>query len=156
MKKFVLILFLGIVIIACNKKTVPSKTVADSGTVNNSATTTNSIEKPYTVDTTAKATIVTGKALVVINGDGQILTPLEKLPAYEHLTPNYSQIARAFTPAQKANLNLRFKTIPPKVLYVPNIYTQHSLKGVYSIYKKKFWYWKKADGLFYLDEAYYK
>ncbi len=96
------------------------------------------------------------KAMVVIDGDGSIKTPANLLPVEANIKADFSKIARAFTPAQKANLNYRYKTIPPKVIYVSDVYTQKSAKGIYCIYKKKFWYWKKADGLFYLDESFYK
>ncbi|MDB5231458.1 MAG: hypothetical protein JWN76_2263 [Chitinophagaceae bacterium] len=63
--------------------------------------------------------------------------------------------ARAFTNAQRKNLVGRFKTVPPRVLFVPSNYVKTSNRGEYYILKDKFWYWKKSDGYFYLDETYY-
>jgi len=94
--------------------------------------------------------------MIVIDGYGKILTPKAKLPPGSNVKADYSQIARSFTPQQIANLKARYKTVPPKVLYVPDQYTLKSLKGTYCIYKKKFWYWKKEDGLFYIDQMYYQ
>ena len=157
MKKIFPILFIMLAVVACSKKSVPTK-----ATTNSSSSPTNNPSNPTnsTVSTdippTATTRVANVNAMVVIDGNGRILTPLEKLPIEENLKPDYSKIARAFTPAQKANLNLRYKMIPPKIIYVPEVFAQKSLKGTYSIYKKKFWYWKKEDGLFYLDETYYK
>jgi hypothetical protein len=41
------------------------------------------------------------------------------------------------------------------VLNVPESLAKTNAKGTYYVYKKKFWYWKKGDGYFYLDETYY-
>ncbi|MDE3237248.1 MAG: hypothetical protein KGO81_14970 [Bacteroidota bacterium] len=95
-------------------------------------------------------------SMIVIDGYGRVLTPADKLYSSTHLQPNYAAITRAFTPNQMKNLQYRYNMIPPKVIYVSDVYTQHSLKGTYCVYKQKFWYWKKADGLFYLDERYYR
>ena len=146
MKKIGLIAIVSVLIIGCSKKTVPNKT----------ATTNTDKETATEMPPTATTRVANVNAMVVIDANGRIITPLAKLPVDEHLKPDYTKIARAFTPAQKANLNLRYKMLLPKVIYVPDIYAMKSLKGTYSIYKKKFWYWKQADGLFYLDETYYK
>ncbi|OIR08380.1 hypothetical protein GALL_95480 [mine drainage metagenome] len=94
--------------------------------------------------------------MIVIDGYGRILTPQSKLPSNTGIKADYSKLARSFTPNQLTNLKYRYHTVPPRVLYVPDIYTLKSLRGIYCVYKKKFWYWKKEDGLFYLDETYYK
>jgi len=94
-------------------------------------------------------------AKVVIDGHGRVLTPFDQLPKNEGINANYASLARSFTPDQLKNLQYRYKTIPPKVLYVPKEYVHSSAKGEYCIYKNKFWYWKKPDGLFHLDATYY-
>lgn len=98
----------------------------------------------------------TPTAKIIIDGYGRILTPQSKLPANAGIKADYSKLARSFTPNQLTNLKYRYNIVPPRVLYVPDIYTLKSLRGIYCVYKKKFWYWKKEDGLFYLDETYYK
>ncbi len=133
MIKKVAFLFLFFALIACHRKTVPAKESVPSLTV-------SPIHTP----------------LIVVDGYGRILTPKSKLPEDENINANYSKFAYPFSPNQIANLKFRFKTVPPKVLYIPKQYTLQSLRGTYCIYKKKFWYWKKEDGLFYLDETYYK
>lgn len=164
MRKILPLLFTVVLIASCARKTVPN--TSTNSTVNtppstppNSPITTNidsanAAPLPLLPVTTTRVASV--NAMIVIDGNGRIITPKDKLPVEENLHPDYSTIARAFTPAQKANLTLRYKTIPPKIIYAPEVFTSKSLKGTYIIYKKKFWYWKKADGLFYLDETYYK
>lgn len=158
MKKLILIAFAIVSVAGCSRKSIPTKTTVQSPNTNNNIDNSGTtITTPATeIPPTAATRVATVNAMIVIDGNGRILTPLEKLPPEENLNPDYSTIARAFTPSQKANLNLRYKMMPPKVIYVPIIFAQKSLKGTYSIYKKKFWYWKKEDGLFYLDETYYK
>ncbi|MEP7319978.1 MAG: hypothetical protein ABI921_14580 [Panacibacter sp.] len=151
-----------LVLFACNKKSVPSKTtnatIVKPGTKNSSAedNTINSNNTNSDSVVSAPVTPAVPAAMIIIDGYGKILTPASKLPAGANLKPDYSTIARSFTPQQIANLKARYKTIPPKVLYVPEQYTLKSLKGTYCIYKKKFWYWKKDDGLFYIDQMYYQ
>jgi hypothetical protein len=94
------------------------------------------------------------KARVVVDGYGKIRTPLNQLP--QGVQASYAALARSFTPAQLSNLKYRYNTIPPKVLYIPDVYAKTTAKGTYAVYKNKFWYWKKSDGLFHLDEAYYQ
>ncbi len=129
MKKLALLLVFVGLLASCHKKTVPVKTEV----------------------VTIKRT-----PLVVIDGLGRVITPKSQLPTDEGIKADYGQLERSFTPEQKANLMARHKMIPPRVLYVPKEYSKTSLKGDYCVYKKQFWYWKKSDGLFYLDEVYYK
>ena len=94
--------------------------------------------------------------MVVIDAAGKIITSRENLPEEIGGKVKYSEIARAYTPVQKNNLIVRFKMVPPRVLFVPKELTKRSARGSYIIYKKKFWYWKKDDGLFHLDDTYYQ
>lgn len=155
MKKILPTLLVVAFAISCAKKAIPTTTANASSTTNNSTISSND-GTATTIPPTATTRVANVNAMIVIDGNGRILTPKDKLPIEDNLNPDYTKIARAFTPAQKANLTLRYKTIPPKIIYVPDVFTSKSLKGTYIIYKKKFWYWKKEDGLFYLDEAYYK
>lgn len=121
---------------ACNRKASPSKpthTATESGTT----------AKPEEESAT-----------VVVNGDGRVVNSTVKTNSGSKVYPVTS--ARSFTPNQKKNLMLRFKTVPPKVLHVPESLAQKNAKGSYYIYKNKFWYWKASDGYYYLDENYYQ
>jgi hypothetical protein len=94
--------------------------------------------------------------MIVIDDRGEIVTPKDQLPADIAAKVDFKSITRAYTPDQRQNLIYRFKIIPPKVLFVPDQFSTKSARGEYCIYKKKFYYWKKEDGLFYLDETYYR
>ena len=96
------------------------------------------------------------KVEILVDETGKIITSRSKLPAEIASKVDYKKITRSFTPDQRQNLIYRFKMVPPRVLFVPEKLASKSAKGTYCIYKKKFWYWKKEDGLFYLDETYYQ
>ena len=137
MKYIVVFFSVCLLLTACSKKTKPTNAV-----------TTTPVNPPVVK--------VLPAPMIVVDGNGRIITTKSKLPDSIGRKVDYSKIERAFTPNQKTNLIYRYKIVPPKVLYVPDVYVQKSLKGDYCVYKQKFWYWKKADGLFYLDETYYK
>jgi hypothetical protein len=152
-----------IIITACHRKAVPSKTT-NATIVTNTAPTkkvnpppNTSISEPKPDSAISAAPVAPApSAMIVVDGYGRILTPETKLPADTSVKADYTKISKGFTPQELANLKARYKTVPPRVLYVPEQYTLKTLRGTYCIYKKKFWYWKQEDGLFYLDEMYYK
>lgn len=100
--------------------------------------------------------IVPDKPMIVIDETGAVITSRDKLPASVADKVDYSKISRSFTPAQRKNLIYRFKIVPPRVLFIPDRLASKTSRGHYCVYKKKFWYWKKEDGLFHLDETYYQ
>jgi len=154
MHKIIYFFILLSLLSACSRKTVPTKEGKKIATPPKMITTKDTATTILPNKPTS--TTFNAVAIIVIDANGKIVTPADKLPANAQVHADYTTIARAFTPEQKANLNFRYKMIPPKVIYVSDIYTQKSAKGIYCIYKKRFWYWKKQDGLFYLDEVYYK
>jgi len=156
MKKICAVTACFIVLIACSKKITPTTTPTTT-TVNPApGVEINSDSNTIHTDTTAAVTANSAATvLVVSDGNGKIITEEKNLPPEENIKFNNLQLSKGFTPQQKYNLNTRYKTIPPRVLYVAKEYQLNSLRGSYYIYKKKFWYWKKKDGLFYLDEKYY-
>jgi hypothetical protein len=127
----VLLLF----IVACHRNAIPSKS---THTANDSGTAIKPAEE---------------SATVVVSGDGKVVNSTVKTTTGSKAYPVTS--ARSFTPNQKKNLMLRFKTVPPRVLHVPESLVQKNAKGSYYVYKNKFWYWKASDGYYYLDENYY-
>jgi hypothetical protein len=158
MKNITVVVICLLAFAACHRKAVPTKT--KNVTIVNTNKKTTPLPPPKTTpeetDTVSSvpATPIPS-AMIVIDGYGKVLTPADKLPD-PNIKPDYSKIARAFTPQEIANLKARYHFVPPKVLYVPDAYARQTLRGTYAVYKKKFWYWKKEDGLFYLDEIYYK
>ena len=154
MKKLLVVISCTCVLFSCSKKTIPSKTISGStdtvSTANKPAPVIND-----SISTDSAATPSSTTVMVIADGYGRLITPQQNLPQDAGIKYNNLQLSKGFTTQQRANLQARYKTIPPRVLFVPQQYSLSSLKGNYYIYKKKFWYWKKTDGLFYLDEKYY-
>lgn len=169
MKQFFLVLFFAsLLVISCGRKSVPQKT-------NNVTVHTGPIVKPTESDKsiTEPALIKKSKSekeevtetkiekkeallpMIVIDGMGNVITPKEKLPEEIAAKADYRVLSRAFTPNQRTNLIYRYKIVPPRILFVPESYIKTTARGKYVVYRKKFWYWQKEDGLFYLDETYY-
>jgi len=95
--------------------------------------------------------------VVVIDSHGMLQVDSAGLPPdVSHNLDSLNQATRAFTPDQAKNLAHRFNQIPPRVLLVPDNLAKKGVKGFYYKYQNKFWYWKKDDGFFYLDENYYQ
>ena len=141
--------------ISCSRKTIPAKPT--NTLENNTYTdTVSAAENNGTViSDTASAATSSSLVMVVADGYGRLITPQEKLPENAAVKYNSLQLSKGFTVQQRANLQARYKTVPPRVLYVPQEHIQSSLKGAYYIYRNKFWYWRRSDGLFYLDQKYY-
>ena len=111
----------------------------------------------YADSTAAVASNYLAEPVVVIDSRGNLMIDTLNLPpTVSHNLDSLNQSIRAFTPDQAKNLAFRFKQIPPRVLYVPDNLAKKGRKGYYYKYNDKFWYWKKDDGYFYLDENYYK
>ncbi|SDZ86896.1 hypothetical protein SAMN05192529_10354 [Arachidicoccus rhizosphaerae] len=108
-------------------------------------------------DDNSTASNYLAEPVVVIDSRGNLMIDTLNLPpTVSHNLDSLNQAIRAFTPDQAKNLAFRFKQIPPRVLYVPDNLAKKGRKGYYYKYNDKFWYWKKDDGYFYLDENYYK
>lgn len=156
MKKFLFAICCICFFISCSRKSVPSKTIEnkkDTVSVINKNDSGNVFADSANADSAAVLSAI--KVMVIADGYGKLITPQQNLPQDAGIKYNNLQLSKGFTTQQRANLQARYKTVPPRVLYVPAQYSQSSLKGSYYILKKKFWYWKKPDGFFYLDEKYY-
>jgi len=140
MRKNALVLLVAIsALVSCSKKTHPA--------TSNPPTTSPVITPPPPIGSSP---------MIVIDEKGRIITSRDNLPDNIASKVDYKKITRSFTPAQRQNLIYRFKMVPPRVLFVPDKLVSKTARGYYCVYKKKFWYWKKEDGLFYLDETYYQ
>lgn len=169
MKQFFLFLLVSItLLISCGRKSVPQKTnntTIHSGPVVKSPENSKVFTEPALIkksksekEETTVTKIEKKEALlpmIVIDGMGNVITPKEKLPEEIAAKADYRVLSRAFTPNQRTNLIYRYKIVPPRILYVPENYIKTTARGKYVVYRKKFWYWQKEDGLFYLDETYY-
>ncbi len=160
-KDSLLWLIVGIFLVSCSKKTHPATSV-----LRGNPDSKYSIPKSETkIDTpanggidipTAPAATTMLAPMIVIDEKGEIITSRNKLPDNIAAKVDYKKISRSFTPVQRKNLIYRFKMVPPRVLFVPDNLASKTARGYYCVYKKKFWYWKKEDGLFYLDDTYYQ
>ena len=145
MKRIVLFMFVVLIAVtSCNKKIHTS-----TGKTSSNKTIIPSVTPP-------PAVVAFANPMIVIDEKGNVITSRDKLPHEIAVKVDYPKISRSFTPAQRQNLIYRFKIIPPRVIYVPDHLISKTSRGSYCIYRKKFWYWKKEDGLFYLDETYYQ
>lgn len=146
MKRNVLFMFVVLMALtSCNKKIHTSTTRPLSN---------KTIISPVTPP--PPAIVAFANPMIVIDEKGNVITSRDKLPHEIAAKVDYPKISRSFTPAQRQNLIYRFKIIPPRVIYVPDHLVSKTARGSYCIYRKKFWYWKKEDGLFHLDETYYQ
>ena len=139
------------ILVSCSKKTHPAISNASKKSAAN-----RSDNKTEATVTPPPVAAVILSPMIVIDEKGEIITSRDKLPANIAAKVDYKKINRSFTPAQRQNLIYRFKMVPPRVLFVPDQLASKTARGYYCVYKKKFWYWKKEDGLFYLDETYYQ
>ena len=155
MKKLITAFYFVAALISCSKKSVPSKTITNPIDTSTTKKGGNIYSDSILAKTDSPSVASSTSVMIIADGYGRLITPQQNLPANAAVSYNSLELSKGFTTQQRANLQARYNTIPPRVLYVPQQYILTSLKGSYYIYKKKFWYWKKADGLFYLDQKYY-
>jgi hypothetical protein len=136
MRKALLIVFAVLILISCHRHTAPA------------TTTTNTPSNPA-------STGLYNKPIIIVDAHGNIVATATDLPPNADKTILNPENARAYTPEQTKKLAYRFKYIPPKILYVPASLSKTINRGTYYVYKNKFWYWKKPNGYYYLDETYY-
>jgi hypothetical protein len=166
--KYFLLIAACFVLFSCNRRTVPPKgtnaTVITGKTTpakpapnnNNNVTNNNNADSISTADTSSAVENTNSFSfLVITNGYGKIITREDSLPADANVQWDALQLSKGFSAQELSNLKARYKVIPPRVLYVNPQNEQKSARGTYYVLGKKFWYWKKKDGLFYLDEKYY-
>ena len=155
MKKIIL-LSLIIIAASCSRRTIPAN--QSNGTIiYNNIPDNNGSNESGTTDSSSASNSSNALAFIIVtDGFGKIINRQESLPANADVHFNELQLSKGFTAQQRLNLKTRYKTIPPRVLYVNPQNQQNSARGSFYVLGKKFWYWKKKDGLFYLDEKYYQ
>jgi hypothetical protein len=98
---------------------------------------------------------ISAKPIIIVDAHGNIVASATDLPPTADKSILNIENARAYTPEQTKNLAYRYKYVPPKIMYVPDALVKTNNRGSYYVYKTKFFYWKKTNGYFYLDETYY-
>lgn len=158
---FGLLLGTAMLLASCSRKTQPAVSTpvkkADKPVVTTLPPPVTETPPVIVADSTEEAPAATAALapMIVIDEKGKVITSKDKLPVEVASKVNYPKISRGYTPAQRQNLIFRFKMVPPRVLFVPDNLATKNAKGTYVIYRKKFWYWKKEDGLFHIDDTYY-
>jgi hypothetical protein len=162
MKTYLLLIVSCFTLFACSRKTIPPKTNNvtvvpgnNNPPVNNEPPVSNDSAETVPADSSAAVNNSALAFMVISNGYGKIITPQDSLPANATVQFDQLKLSKGFSAQELRNLKARYKTIPPRVLYVNPQNEQKSARGSFYVLGKKFWYWKKKDGLFYLDEKYY-
>src|SRR4051794_14643999 len=99
---------------------------------------------------------VVARPIIIVDAHGNFAVTETDLPPDASKAILSNSNARAYTPTELKTLSVRYKQIPPRILYVPTALQKTNSRGTYYIFAKKYWYWQKANGYFYLDENYYK
>lgn len=159
MKSFSFLLLLLVVIhVGCSRKTT-----AATKTTTTTTTTASEPVKPLldsaeatggTPEPAAPAAIA--KPMIIVDARGNFAVTEKDLPEDASKSILNNANARAYTPSELKTLSYRFGQIPPRILYVPTSLQKKNSRGTYYVFMKKYWYWKKSNGYFYLDEHYYK
>lgn len=146
---------------ACSRKTTPSASTG-GGNVNaqvvyadNNKNNSNPVN-PLITDPSAPVPPGNEKVLIILDKGGRLTYTNKNVPSYV-LAANKSLPAnQPVSATHRSNMLARHKTLPPQALYVPDAIASKSSKGQYYKYQSKFWYWKKGNGFYYLDETYYQ
>jgi len=157
---FFLLLFV-LINVGCHRKLNPA---ASTTTITPPKTTTPSEPvKPLLDSTEAEGGMVTpsaptvaAKPIIIVDAHGNFAVTENDLPPDASKSIMSNSNARAYTPAELKTLSVRYKQIPPRILYVPTALQKTNSRGTYYVFAKKYWYWQKANGYFYLHENYYK
>lgn len=154
----------ALTITACSRKTTPSTSSTGNKNVNaqivygdkNNNNNNNTPVTPGIPDSATPVPVTNERVLIILDRGGRLTYSSKNVPAYvlaaNKALPNHQPV----TPAQRSNMLARHKTVLPQALYVPDAMSAKSGKGQYYKYQNKFWYWKKSDGFYYLDETYYQ
>ncbi|RXK83193.1 hypothetical protein [Filimonas effusa] len=159
MKNYVLRCTLVLIIFsACSRKTTPPA----SGNTNAQIVYPNKTKPgttpvtPAIPDTTTVPITTNEKILVILDKGGRLAVSSKSVPPYVLANNKVLPANAPITATQRSNMLARHHVLLPLALYVPDAKASKSAKGDYYRYQNKFWYWKKADGFFYLDDIYYK
>lgn len=161
MKLLSFLLLLSVLSVGCHRKIRPAASATTT------TTTTKPVSKPEPVQplldsaeaagtTAPTAPVRAARPMIIVDARGNFAISAKDLPPDASHSIFNNANARAYTPAELKTLSYRFKQIPPRILYVPASLQKTNSRGTYYVFLKKYWYWQKANGYFYLDENYYK
>lgn len=152
--------FSALTITACSRKTTPSTSNGNKnvnaqvvyGDKNNN----NNPVTPTVPDSATPVPVTSERVLIILDRGGRLTYTNRNVPSYVLAANKSLPSHQPVTPAQRSNMLARHKTTLPQALYVPDTMASKSSKGQYYKYQNKFWYWKKSNGFYYLDETYYQ
>jgi len=164
MKSLPLLLVLFVVIsVGCHRKMHTGPSTQTTTHTTHTTTTANEPVKPLLDSTEASNGVTTPvtpgplpKPIIIVDARGNFAVTDKDLPPDASKSILNNANARAYTPAELKTLSFRYKQIPPRILYVPTELQKKNSRGTYYVFLKKYWYWQKPNGYFYLDEHYYK
>ena len=166
MKSFPFLLLVFVMItIGCHRKMhTGTSTTSTPATTNKTTKTPTPTEpvKPLLDSAEAAGTVtpteptVLPKPIIIVDAHGNFAVSEKDLPPDASKVILSNSNARAYTPAELKTLSVRYKQIPPRILYVPTALQKTNSRGTYYVFAKKYYYWQKSNGYFYLDENYYK
>jgi hypothetical protein len=154
-----LLLFVVVINVGCHRKMHTGTTATNT----NTTTTPKEPVKPLldSAEVTGgmaapTAPVPMARPIIIVDAHGNFAVTDKDLPPDASKSILSSANARAYTPTELKTLSYRYKQIPPRILYVPAELQKKNSRGTYYVFMKKYWYWKKPNGYFYLDENYYK
>lgn len=153
------LLFSTALITACSHKTTPTNgnnVNAQIAYPNHNNGNTNNTVTPVITDSSTPVPTTTEKILIVLDNGGRQTFTNKTVPPYVIAANKTLPGNQPLTPAQRNNLLSRQNTLLPLALYVPELKSSRSSRGQYYKLKNKYWYWKKSDGYYHLDEIYYQ
>ncbi|TKK69404.1 hypothetical protein FC093_08810 [Ilyomonas limi] len=159
-----LLLLLVVITVGCSRKTTAASKTTTTTPTTTTTTTTNEPVKPLLdsaeaaegTTTAPAAPAAVAKPMIIVDARGNFAVKEEDLPPDASKSILNNSNARAYTPAELKTLSYRYGQIPPRILYVPTALQKKNSRGTYYVFMKKYWYWQKSNGYFYLDEHYYK
>lgn len=96
------------------------------------------------------------RLLVILDKGGRLNYSSKNVPSYVLAANKALPANQPISAVQRSNLLSRQKVLLPLALYVPEAMASRTSKGQYYKYQNKYWYWKKSNGFYYLDEVYYQ
>lgn len=149
--------------VSCSRKTTPATSNGNRnvnaqivyGNNNNNNNKGNPVT-PLIPDSAGTVPVGNERVLVILDKGGRLNYTSKNVPPYVLATNKALPANQPISAVQRSNLLSRQKTLLPLALYVPETKSARTSKGQYYKLQNKYWYWKKSDGFYYLDEVYYQ
>lgn len=146
--------------VSCSRKTTPttsngSRNVNAQMVYGNDKNAGNPVT-PLITDSAGTVPVSNERILVILDKGGRLNYSNKNVPQYVLAANKALPANQPISAVQRSNLLSRQKTLLPLALYVPEAKAARTSKGQYYKLQNKYWYWKKSNGFYYLDEMYYQ